>query len=364
MKQRIIELLSWEKIIKLFQNPRENPQETVLVAGIFIAFLLILLVVFLLVYSIMSTPPEEKERAKKKGTAKRFWGVVGLILLALGFGINIFFVVYSSQPSYCRSCHQMKQEYESWTKSSHTKVTCVACHQEPGIAGWTIMKLRINRMILLKTTKGYREPITTKVNSSSCMQCHDILRAKVVQSYGIKMSHKEPLEAGFRCSDCHNTVGHGKAVVGAHYPSMNNCIQCHTGEKVSTKCSLCHIKDIGAKLRQKVVDYPKVHLEPSTDCRGCHPIEKCTRCHGVEMPHPPDWTEPGKITHARQAAFEKKQICFRCHQGIEYCNSCHRFPGHSENWKQIHGDGGFAAEKACMSCHSEEMSPILCRLCH
>lgn len=357
-KQRLTELFSLERIKYLIQNPRENPQETVLMVGIVIILPLILLTAVLLVYSIIKRPPEEK----KKGMNKKLWTIVGILLISCLFVFAIFSLIYSSQPSYCHSCHEMRKEYTSWKKSSHKNVTCLSCHQEPGITNWAIMKIQTSRMTYLNMTKKYPKPIVTKVSDLSCIQCHSSLDVQQISHYGIKMSHKEPLKAGFRCNDCHNTVGHGKVTVEAHYPSMNDCIECHNSEKTSTKCSTCHTKDVGVKPRAQVVDYPKVHLEPPTDCRGCHPIEKCNACHGLEMPHPPGFAQ--SEVHGKLAAFEKKKLCFKCH-AENGCGDCHIWPsGHPDDWKKTHGPAaqGPVAREGCLGCH--DRSKDFCRLCH
>ena len=359
MQEKLIQIFTWEKISSLLQNPQENPEETVIVAGMLILMLLILLILGLLIFSIIKPASDVEKKSKK--SRKKFWGIVGLIACFFLFAIASFSLFYTSSPDYCKTCHEMRPEHESWKKNSHANVTCLACHQKPGPIGWADIKIRISRMALLKTAKRYEKPITTTVNDVSCNQCHDPTRRKTVRNYGIKMSHKEPLEAGFRCTDCHNTAGHGKNVVGAHYPSMNDCIQCHTGEKISTDCNLCHTKDVGTKPRAQSADYPKVHLAPPTNCRGCHSIEPCTDCHGLEMPHPQNFREPE--VHAKLAAFERKKTCQKCHDD-QMCDRCHRFPGHNEaSWRVEHGPKAQGEFKAgCLNCHNR--SRDFCGLCH
>ena len=54
-ENKILDLLNLEKIISILKNPRENPQETLLVVGILtIIFLIALVLIVLLVSSISS----------------------------------------------------------------------------------------------------------------------------------------------------------------------------------------------------------------------------------------------------------------------------------------------------------------------
>ncbi|MCL5290972.1 MAG: hypothetical protein M1548_00350, partial [Actinobacteria bacterium] len=74
---------------------------------------------------------------------------------------------------------------------------------------------------------------------------------------------------------------------------------------------------------------------------------------------PRRWSTAG---HAKAAAFEKKAICKKCHDN-NFCGNCHHFPGHPADWKLGHRVSG-SAEKACMSCHLADKSPVFCDLCH
>jgi len=188
----------------------------------------------------------------------------------------------------------------------------------------------------------------------------------------IRVSHAEPLEAGMNCVDCHGAVGHlGEA--GRVAVSMDRCLGCHDGESASADCAVCHTTDIAATGRDALVrddgritgsgkyQYPTV-VASGADCSGCHDVEtQCDPCHGLRLPHPEAFV---KGYHAKDAAFEKKESCYRCHDTRD-CQSCHRpfSTGHAPNWKTDHARSPWDAGCGCHGRGVNEETP-LCVFCH
>ncbi|MDZ4064290.1 MAG: hypothetical protein U1E22_06420, partial [Coriobacteriia bacterium] len=100
-----------------------------------------------------------------------------------------------------------------------------------------------------------------------------------------------------------------------------------------------------------------------TDCRGCHSIETCNDCHGLEMPHPREFAATG--AHAKQAGFEGQRLCVKCHDVEKFCNRCHQF-GEAHGgaaWRVEHGPQTAAfGREVCEPCHHR--SKDFCALCH
>lgn len=356
--QKLLSVINFERIKYVLTNPRENPQETVILVGILIVITLILVIFSLFLISAKASPTKVRKKASQRTKWIKWITAIGLLIILVG--VSVFGLIYSSNPNYCNLCHVMRGEYQSWHKSTHSQVTCLSCHQKSGPIGWSEAKIRTLREAVLNVTKNYPQPITAQIKNLSCLKCHNKILKESITVNTIKMSHKEPINEGYHCTDCHNTVAHGNKVPQPQYPIMNSCIECHNGKNVSADCNLCHTKDIGEKPSTKISNYPLVHLPPPSDCRGCHDIQKCTACHGVEMPHPADFPKPEN--HASLAAFEKKNVCYRCHEETT-CNDCHRFPGHSANWRKEHGpkaSGQF--KEGCLRCHTR--SEDFCGLCH
>lgn len=203
-------------------------------------------------------------------------------------------VPLTSHPKFCASCHTIAPSYESWAKSSHKDVTCVACHVRPSVQGW-IEDKAINGTkdltIHLFGTPTDPHNLRATVDSEVCLNCHrHILRVSEVaprdlpppvQDVGLIMSHRKHMEAfgvrgkGEGCTTCHSGVVHETPVKGypiviprGHvsaddqpwYPdhpegsylrtrALNDCFRCHDGKTehqgkvVSRKCETCHIPE-------------------------------------------------------------------------------------------------------------------------
>ena len=350
-RDKLIQLFSIEKILSVLKNPQESPEETFLL----VCMILIIVLVILTVIAIFTAKPSQRRKGtalQKMLVASELASILIVVFLTCSF-------IYTSQPKFCQLCHRTSQEHQEWQTSVHKETGCLACHQEPGVFGFLVEKIaRLDDC--MSTVKKrffkipYTVPIRAEVSNSSCRRCHSIERISLV-SHTIKVSHKEILEAGYKCTDCHNTVAHGKAVPQPKYPSMDKCVLCHNNKTASTRCRLCHVPDVGKRPRQ-VMDYPKIHLKSPYNCKGCHDMQNCNECHGLEMPHPVDWER----MHPREG-FVNKSVCWRCHN-TKFCNECHtNFPGpHSEDFPQTSHGPATQEPEAC-GCHQRE---TFCPLCH
>lgn len=358
LKGRLAELFSREHIIQVLRNPRAFPQEALVLAGVVVIIVLIVLALLALIFA---RPAPGKRRVKKR----RRTPLVALGFL-LGFGIFVSLIIGSfsvvvTQSRFCNLCHQMKKSYSSWKTSSHAKTDCISCHQKPGLFGFATYELERIGDVRIYLSRKSNEPVRVDVDSETCLKCHEEQVGKTFVARSIRVRHKDFLDAGQRCTLCHNTAGHGREVTNPKYPSMSPCTQCHNGKKVSADCQVCHSKDVGAVATRQGerVLYPTVEIGPPTTCRGCHSVESCNKCHGLELPHPTGWVD--QITHASPAAFEKKESCLKCHS-LFTCNRCHKFPGHDPTtWKRDHALA--QNDTGCRSCHASPV-PSFCGLCH
>lgn len=146
-----------------------------------------------------------------KNTSKIIW-VSGVVVgLTLGMGIYLFW--YAKGYSYlshdskaCLNCHIMKENYDSWNKSSHhIMAQCNDCH----LSGNLFSKMQTKILngfshSLAFTLQNFHEPIqikkrNRKVVESSCRSCHTPL----LEASGIHIMNKE-----MSCLKCHNQAGH------------------------------------------------------------------------------------------------------------------------------------------------------------
>lgn len=363
--EQIARQFNLERILDIFHNPQAHPKEVVMLVGIVLVLILIVLTLVALLF--VKTPGHER-RPRKKLTKGNFL-VLTLVTLEVfvvtTIAVITAFSIYTHQPVFCRNCHQTEKSYRSWRKSTHAKISCMRCHQVPGVFGYTLEKAEAIRMVSAARSKAYEKPIVAEISNRACLQCHKQETSETIARLGIRVRHSDFLKKGYLCTQCHNTVGHKGRVTNAKYPSMDLCAACHNNEQASAKCGLCHVSDIGQSKRAgRRMAFPQAasSLSP-TPCNRCHATEKCNRCHGLEMPHPPEWTE--RATHAREAAWEKKEVCNKCHD-VEFCNECHNFPGHDLNFKQEHGKiATKETQEGCRGCHNRLGSNNdYCGLCH
>lgn len=267
------------------------------------------------------------------------------------------------------------QDEEETASDPHVSTACVRCHEPGGVAtGLTIsVPSRVTHFVKGMTTPRAAKRYGVPVASSSCSSCHTGLsdRTVTVQARGVRVSHKEPLDAGATCVDCHEMQVRSGAV-GAWTVGMGACLRCHDNKTASAECTSCHTRDIAYAVHVNREPEPK-RLVTQKRCYTCHEQRACDSCHGLSMPH----TESFKTSeHPRVATldnwYNQGRTCKRCHTATRNpCNKCHNkgdFPGHPVNvWPKIHGVRPEAGFDACDSCHGN-MATIegrnFCGVCH
>jgi cytochrome c nitrite reductase small subunit len=132
----------------------------------------------------------------------------------LGLGTYTFryaegFSYFSTDPRACANCHIMRDQYDSWQKSSHHIVaTCVDCHLPHDPVGKLAAKAR-NGYFHSKafTLQDFHEPImitpgNRRILLHNCMDCH----AAMTDQIRAAGAHEgDDLD----CIRCHVDVGHG-----------------------------------------------------------------------------------------------------------------------------------------------------------
>lgn len=140
--------------------------------------------------------------------------VVLASIFGILLGVGIFTFGYAKGSSYltdrpdaCANCHVMREQHESWTKSSHGKVAvCNDCHTPPGFLpkyGTKAMNGFFHSFAF--TTGRFPDeiqitPASYEVTESACMKCHDRIVASIEQT----RNHGSEIN----CIQCHRDVGH------------------------------------------------------------------------------------------------------------------------------------------------------------
>lgn len=195
--------------------------------------------------------------------------------------------------------------------------------------------------------RGTGDAVTTTtefvlpIANESCLTCHeDFVGTRDGEDPKV-FSHGLHLQQRILCSTCHAAVGHG----GAPLPERQVCDDCHG-------IAMPHPPDYGTAHGAEVKAAGSDQV-----CRTCHNVYlHCQRCHGVQMPHPAEW----KAKHG-DIAYPELQTCATCHEP-SYCLTCHPVAmPHPGDWTSTHGIP--VLEKGsviCTSCHE----PKLCEACH
>lgn len=132
----------------------------------------------------------------------------------IGLGMYTFWYAegasyFSSDPRSCVNCHVMREDYDSWQKTSHHAVaTCIDCHlPHQGAAKWVAKAENGFWHSLRFTLQDFDEPIrihrkNARILQANCVTCHQDLVGDLVH-------HGAFTDESNRCVRCHAAVGHG-----------------------------------------------------------------------------------------------------------------------------------------------------------
>ncbi len=116
---------------------------------------------------------------------------------------------FSTDPKACANCHIMREQYDSWGRSSHhAAATCIECHLPHDLVPKYLAKAR-NGWNHSKafTLQDFPEPIRiTQSNAEAlrenCIRCHAGFVAHVA-------AISRDGATDMNCVQCHASVGHG-----------------------------------------------------------------------------------------------------------------------------------------------------------
>ncbi len=268
--------------------------------------------------------------------------VIIIIIGAVVFTTNH----YTSQPSFCGSCHMMKRYYNSWASGTHNKVKCIECHYSPSEGSYSFgskfkgLGLLYTYVSTYTKTTSARKPLS--VNDSNCMtkDCHPgakLDEKKYIFAEKALYIHKthfdETLEGQkLHCDSCHQHLSAGKHL---EVPK-EACFLCHfmntEFNQDRGKCSLCHTIPTKSLQRQKKDvkegEKPVTHqsmAEAKVDCQSCHyelvhgngeiKEEECVNCHNT--PKILVNADDMELLHQKHIR-EQNAGCFDCHRPIRH----------------------------------------------
>lgn len=251
----------------------------------------------------------------------------GSIAAVLGVILTYEMIELTSEPEFCNLfCHEMTPEVETWEKSIHAQkgIDCKGCHYGAGIMGVVKAKFFAQFQLLHHITGSYaNNPLekakehgfelaeqnihkkgnqvyyikahgyASEVLNYNCNRCHkDVFNVEASTGRSVRMAHKQHIEKGFVCTDCHINVVHGLDPKGFNYPTMWTCFKCHDDEKAPRKdCTLCHVgqKQMWQGEGAKDVAKEEAMMLGEVECSDCHLKEDdyippkngavCVECH-------------------------------------------------------------------------------------
>ena len=288
----------------------------------------------------------ERNAAVVRAAAAAIAVLIVLVVLAVG-------IVGVTMPG-CESCHSSAEFAAGSAESSHVNIDCVRCHvADDPTSRLTFASRVVFGMTLQVASVGGRAG--TEIGNARCLECHADVLERVVISKGYRIDHFSCAEDNL-CVDCHSNTAHGDAIRWPRISQMDDCLRCHNVAEVSSSCDTCHDTrtrherlGVGAWATTHGAGWETLHgMGDGSTCTACHPSGYCVRCHGVELPHGPDF-----MRRHSTVAVEAPDSCEGCHDQESFCDGCHGMAmphppgftrGHSE---QVARDG----DESCLRCH-------------
>lgn len=261
--------------------------------------------------------------------------VIAATTISVGGGTTFIALKATTTPQFCTTCHLMQPYYDSWETSSHSHVTCVDCHFEPGMLETIEGKMQAVVMLTKYLTNTEGTKPWAEVSDYSCMRsgCHSTRLLQGELDYGrVRFDHRHHL-VGFpkgktlRCTSCHSQIVQGDHV-----------------SVTPTACFLCHFSG-----------------EPPLTASGERHIDDCNLCHGP----PPDEIRLGEFSFRHSEYLERGVRCDSCHGDVTRgkgevlrlrCRSCHNVVEHLERFDEtafIHRHHVTDHAVSCTECHTE-----------
>jgi len=333
------------------------------------------------------------DEAGKGGRLKKLLGMLlpaAILVVILASVGTIGAVEFSSSPTFCQTCHNMKPYYASWKESSHNQVACIECHIAPGIKGEAMGKIQALNQLVKYVTKTYGMKPWAEVEDVSCMRsgCHSERKVEgLVDFNGVEFDHSKhlgELRRGkqLRCTSCHSQIVQGEHIA----VTVSTCVLCHFKDRSSDDpiagCVGCHPSPPVVTSQQGfVVDHPQ-YVRDRISCISCHATviqgsgdidpRFCQNCHN-EPERFNRYDEPEEMH--RIHITDHKIECAQCHTSIEHkvqaldaataqldCVQCHE-NAHDAQRRLYAGLGGhgtptepskmFLARVACDGCHEK-----------
>lgn len=375
-------------ILEIIRNPSSNVPAAILI--LVIVTIIVLMIGSFIWMAILGDDEDDEEvvvsgvKARTTSAGERRARVVRRkdplrvhkrVLAAVGVTLLLTAVTgYTTQSdSVCKACHAGARHFERSEADPHRNVNCVRCHESAGAVGSVTLAVP-TRVAHIVSAMVREQPAVSypAVTGTACRRCHGaVLEAtSAIEDRALRVSHKEPVAAGARCLDCHllDSDQHiSRTTVG-----MAACIRCHNDRDTSAECTVCHTDDVSKAVlasRSRSAGNAR-ELVPNPNCYTCHDPKPCDACHGVRLPHPPEYASKGHMRDAATSLWRNGgKTCFACHTQTR--RSCYTGPCHEQEMPLHTTDGSFRITHqkepvgSCDGCHNRYgWWDNACQMCH
>lgn len=145
----------------------------------------------------------------------RGWTMATVAVMGVLLGLSLFTFRYaeglsylSNDPTSCVNCHVMRDQFDSWNRSTHKAVaTCNDCHAPHTSPGkWIVKGVNGFKHSLAFTAGTFPDPIRIRamnatVAEHNCVECH----ATMISQIHVGAEGEERY-----CTSCHSNPGHSR----------------------------------------------------------------------------------------------------------------------------------------------------------
>jgi cytochrome c nitrite reductase small subunit len=141
------------------------------------------------------------------------WLACAMVGVFIGLGAYTFRYAegasyLSNDPKACMNCHIMREQHDSWVRSSHHRAaTCNDCHVPHAFPDKYLVKAENGWNHSRKfTLQNYPDPIritpsNLRVLQHNCIHCHSGIVSGIA-------AHSDIERNQMQCTTCHRSVGH------------------------------------------------------------------------------------------------------------------------------------------------------------
>lgn len=314
--------------------------------------------------------------------------LVGFVLLWAGG------IIGTSSEWFCTGpCHKVHDDNTlAYEQSSHTNVSCIACHEPVNADPLTFTLLKVHVLPDLPATifDYYSLPandgsyVALEMPSEQCTQCHVLGKNRPVNSrLDLIIDHDAHSGRDITCTTCHNRVAHRDDKADIVLPNgerhenwmrMDACFRCHglsEEAKAPGTCAACHpagfeLRPASHEAREWAGPYGRAgghakaaEEESGTVERAVEDIERREKEAASGAPG----EEEAEVGNSGPV-----NSCYTCHER-KYCDSCHGLEiPHPAAFKTDHGAAGYADPSKCARCHARSAAEAkgtgFCNACH